>query len=183
MPLDSSQQNNDSVPKKSIRFRRSLITGSIVALLIAISPYLFYFYKSTPENTNTWDTFLFTITTDAYEDIYMLSWFFIIKFIPLMLLTLWFFTCKHWWYHVILIPMAMYCFQLFSVINDETNIVDEVELIYLIPIMMIVIPFVYLIRLKIFDKVVHGIDLKKLDEELERLDHLEDYHDESIEVK
>ena len=83
-----------------------------------------------------------------------------------MLLIIWFFTCKHWWYHVILIPISMYIFQLVSSLNDDVRYIDEFEIYYIIPVMMIVIPIVYLIRLKLFDKVVHGIDLDKIDKEL-----------------
>lgn len=66
----------------------------------------------------------------------------------------------------------MFVFQLMSVLND-LKYVDEFEIYYIIPVMMIIIPLVYLMRLKLFDKVVHGIDLKKIDEELEKYDELE----------
>ncbi|MGS2739502.1 hypothetical protein [Sinomicrobium sp. M5D2P17] len=68
----------------------------------------------------------------------------------------------------------MYIFQLVSVINDEAKYYDEFEIYYLIPIMLIIIPLVYLIRLKLFDKIVHGIDMKKLDEELKKYEVEED---------
>ncbi|WP_247716387.1 hypothetical protein [Sinomicrobium weinanense] len=42
------------------------------------------------------------------------------------------------------------------------------EIYYLIPIMLVIIPIVYLLRLRLFDKIVHGIDMKKLDEELKK---------------
>ncbi|NER15613.1 hypothetical protein GWK10_00225 [Spongiivirga citrea] len=154
-----------------------------MALVIAISPYLFYLYESAPTDSQVWNTYFFDIKTNVYASVNLMLWIWTGKVIPLILLIFWFFTCKHWWYHVILIPIAMYVFQLFSLFNSENGIFDVVEIYYLIPIMMVIIPFVYLIRLKIFDKVVHGIDLKKLDEELERLEHLEDYHDDSLEIE
>ncbi|MFP2994548.1 hypothetical protein ABN763_01500 [Spongiivirga sp. MCCC 1A20706] len=164
-------------------FRRSIVISSLIALLIAISPYIFYLYESAPDDSQIWETFAFTISTEAYPNVYSMLWLIMGKVLPLYLLILWFFTCKHWWYHVILIPIAMYSFQTFTLLNDDAEFVDEAEIYYIIPIMMVIIPFVYLIRLKIFDKVVHGIDLKKLDEELEQLKDLDDYHDESIEIK
>ena len=60
----------------------------------------------------------------------------------------------------------MYSFQIFSIIHDDSNPVDEVEIYWLIPIMMIIIPIVYFIRIKLFDKYVYGIDLKKIEAEL-----------------
>ncbi|UGU15847.1 hypothetical protein LS482_19475 [Sinomicrobium kalidii] len=62
----------------------------------------------------------------------------------------------------------MYSFQLINIINDNAQYFDEIEIYYIIPIMLIVIPVVYLLRLKLFDRVVHGIDMRKLDEELKK---------------
>ncbi|MFM1877447.1 MAG: hypothetical protein RLZZ241_313, partial [Bacteroidota bacterium] len=95
-------------------------------------------------------------------------WFLLGKAIPLGLLTIWFFTCKHWWYHIILIPLCMYAFQIFEVVfSQDDNYVDTENLIWLLPLCMIVIPFVYLVRIKLFDKYVHGIDLNALNAELD----------------
>lgn len=95
-------------------------------------------------------------------------WIFLGKLIPILLLSIWFFTCKHWWYHSILIPLAMYVFQLINAINQDVNpSVDEVELLWLVPIMLIVVPFVYLIRAKLFNKL-RGDDLKTFEEELKQ---------------
>ncbi|MDG3582233.1 MULTISPECIES: hypothetical protein [Galbibacter] len=161
--------NTKLKPKKSDtnkNERAKLISlGSAVAFFIAISPYLFYLYESFPLE-QVWETKLYTFSTSYYSSLYMAAWNFMNKFVPLMLLIIWFFTCKHWWYHVILIPISMYVFQLVSTLNADVKYVDEFEIYYIIPVMMIVIPIVYLIRLKLFDKIVHGIDLDKIDKEL-----------------
>jgi len=91
--------------------KTNLVIGSIVALLIAITPYLFYLYRSLP-NERVWDTSFFKFESIYYEDISYFFWIFMSKAIPLLVLILWFFTCKHWWYHVIIIPISMYCFQI-----------------------------------------------------------------------
>ena len=67
----------------------------------------------------------------------------------------------------------MFAFQLFSAINNKSGILDVVEIYWLLPIMMIIIPFVYLIRIKLMDKLVHGIDMKKIDAELEEYERKE----------
>lgn len=161
---------------------RKITIGSIIALLIALTPYLFYSYEYFPEEKE-WETVFGVIESKGFVTVYLYAWYLTSKVVPIFLLVLWFFTCKHWWYHVILIPLAMYIFQLFTVINIASEYIDEVEIIYLIPIMMIIIPFVYLIRLKLFDKLVYGIDIKKLDEELERLKDMEDLPDDSLDIK
>ena len=75
------------------------------------------------------------------------------KAVPLLLIFIWFFTCKHWWYHTLLVPITMYLYQIFSIFNDDNKYIDEFQLIYMIPIMAIVIPSIYLLRAKMFNKI------------------------------
>lgn len=153
-------------------YRRSIIVNSIIVALIAITPYLFQLYEYVPA-IEKWETPFFTIDKLEYKNVQILVWISLNKAIPLLLMILWFLTCSKWWYHVILIPMFMFGFQLFTAINDKSGILDVVEIYWLLPIMMIVIPFVYLIRIKLMDKLVHGIDLKKIDAELAEYDRKE----------
>ena len=159
------KQNNKSMTKcdhPTTGSRSSLFIGGIIVILIAVSPFIFYAYESFPE-TKTWSTFLFEIET-AFPDWYGYSWYLVGKITPLYLLLLWFFTCKHWWHWIILVPIAMYSFQLWGLIN-QSNDYDELEIYYVIPLMMVIIPAVYVIRAKLFDKV-RGDDLKAFEEEL-----------------
>lgn len=142
---------------------RSLVTGSIVATLIAITPYLFYLYESVP-NTKVWDTFLFTYHSGSYDSAFASFWTIMGKLIPLYLLFIWFFTCRHWWYHVLLIPIGMYVYQLFAIINEDIVIVDEYQLIYLVPLMAIIIPSIYLIRAKMFNRLTNK-SMQELEDE------------------
>ncbi len=143
--------------------KSSLIIGSIIATLIAATPFLFYLHESVPE-TNVWDTFLFTFESHFYENANQAMWLITQKAIPLMLLFIWFFTNRHWWYHALLVPIAMYIYQLVSFFNVELDIMDQFELVYLVPVMAIIIPSIYLIRAKMFAKIN---DADKTLEELE----------------
>ena len=159
-------KKNKSLSDNSQRRKsRSILIGSVVAILIAITPYLFYTYRSFPTG-NTLDLYFYLYESKYQESITTAMWFFMAKFIPLLLLVLWFFTCKHWWYHVILIPIAMFAFQITSLLYEDRYL-DEVEIYWLLPIMMVIIPFVYFIRVKLFDKHVLGIDLEAMEKELE----------------
>lgn len=157
------ENNNLSKKKKS----KSILIGSIVALLIAITPYLFYIYNYFPDQP-IYDTWFFTYESKFNLSIKITMWLLMGKIVPLLLLILWFFTCKHWWYHIILIPIAMYAFQIFGSIANDTKIIDEIEIYWLIPIMLVITPFVYFIRVKLFDKHVLGIDLEAMDAELKQ---------------
>lgn len=170
--MKSHPEDNKNSPKK--RKSRSLLIGSMIAIIIAITPFIFYSYEYFPHGP-TLETWLFTYVSKYQESVSLAMWIYLGKIVPLLLLILWFFTCKHWWYHTILIPAAMYSFQLFSSIVEDTGYIDEVEIYWLLPIMMIIIPFVYFIRVKLFDKHVLGIDLEAMEKELNTLKQKANY--------
>ena len=144
---------------------KSIIIGSIIATFIGISPYLFYLYESVPQ-TQVWDTFLFTYDSKDWQDANFAIWVLLNKLIPLSFLFIWFFTNRHWWYHALLVPIAMYIFQIIGIFNDDTSHIDKFELIYLIPVMAIVVPSIYLIRAKMFNKINEaGKTMQELEEE------------------
>jgi len=156
--------NNKSKEESNLqdKDKRNLFLGGVIVLFIAITPLLFYSYKNFP-NEEIWKTSYFEFST-AYGSWFNYAWYLTSKLIPIYLLLIWFFTCKHWWHWIILVPLAMYSFQLWGIIN-ESNSIDEVELIYLFPLMMIIIPGVYVIRAKLFAKI-HADDFQSFEEEL-----------------
>ncbi|RLJ68826.1 hypothetical protein CLV86_0215 [Lacinutrix venerupis] len=132
--------------------KKKFILGSFIALMIAISPYLFYLYESVPDD-KVWDTFLFTYDSNFYESAQIAFWTLSNKLIPLYFLILWFFTCRHWWHHAIIIPILTYIFQIAFILNEDMKYVDSFQFKYSIPIMAIIIPSIYLIRARIFNRL------------------------------
>lgn len=132
--------------------KKKFILGSFIALMIAISPYLFYAYESVPDD-KVWDTFLFTYDSNFYESAQIAFWTLSNKLIPLYFLILWFFTCRHWWHHALLIPILTYIFQIANILNEDLKYVDSFQFKYLIPIMALIIPSIYLIRARIFNRL------------------------------
>jgi len=131
---------------------KNVILGTIIATFIACVPFLFNLHESVP-NEKVWNTFLFTYTSGYYESANVAMWILTGKLIPFLLLCIWFFTCRHWWYHALLVPIVMYIFQILSLFNDDQRFIDELTFVYLLPIMAIVIPSVYLIRAQIFNRL------------------------------
>lgn len=125
--------------------------GSILATLIAGSPFLFYLYNYVPPSRE-WESFLFTYQSGYYENAQTAMWMLTGKLIPLLFLIIWFFTCRHWWYHSLLVPIIMYIYQVIVAVYHDTTL-DEFDLVYLLPIMALIIPSIYLIRAKVFDKI------------------------------
>lgn len=143
--------------------KKEIIIGSIIATFIAITPYLFTLWENFPDQ-KTWDTFLGTYQSPYYESIQILVWTLLGKIIPLLLLIIWIFTCRHWWYHVLLVPIAMYIYHIITIINDDLEFFEENQVLYLLPVMAVIIPSIYLIRARMFNKLT---DADKTLEELE----------------
>lgn len=150
--LHKSTEKELKFQRTDKKINKAILSGSIIATIIALIPYLFYLYESVPD-VKVWDTFLFTYDSKVYESAYVVAWTLTGKIIPLLLLFIWFFTCRHWWYHVLLVPIIMYSYQIISFITSDTGIVDEFQLIYLVPIMAIMVPSIYLIRAQMFNKI------------------------------
>lgn len=139
-----------------------LLAGSFVAVVLATTPYFFYTYEVVPDG-KVWNNFLFTYEANHYQHAILSVWTIYGKFIPFYLMLLWFLTCKHWWYHCISIPMAMYGLQMYSALNDDLLLMDQSdELIFIVPVVVASLSFSYLARIKIFDKV-NNIDLSEIE--------------------
>ena len=52
-----------------------------------------------------------------------------------------------------LVPVAMYCYQIIVILNDDLKFADSNQIIYLLPVMAIVIPSIYLIRAQMFSSI------------------------------
>jgi len=172
----------DSNKKKKAKHK--IILESCVVFFIAMVPLLFKLYDFLPgpgdENASGPVSFLgVKIGTNGFDSVETNVWFYTTKIIPLSLLVIWFFTSRDWWYHILLIPIAMYSFQLFEVVFGLDNQIDTKNIIWLLPICMVVIPFVYFIRIKLYDKYVHGIDLEAIDAELKALKSKNDINEMS----
>ncbi|MEE3245183.1 MAG: hypothetical protein VX226_11070, partial [Bacteroidota bacterium] len=144
---------------------KSLLTGSLIAAFIVASPYFFYLYEGFPQS-KIWETSFFGLTIKYesvnFDSVDVVAWVVFSKLIPFLLFIIWFWTCKHWWYHAILVPLCMYFFQIVSAFNDDLAFTDSVDIYYMAPIIFLALIFIYTIRMKIFDRI-HNIDLSELE--------------------
>jgi len=140
--------------------RTSLLIGSVLVILIVSTPYLLYYYQSLPSNSENWDTIFGTVKGGYYGTARMFIYTFFSKFVPLLLLFIWFITNKNWWVHALIIPITVYSFQLISIINDSERYMDEVEFIYTVPFLVVIFVILYFVRSKI-SIYIQAVDLKK----------------------
>ncbi|AEM72119.1 hypothetical protein Murru_3098 [Allomuricauda ruestringensis DSM 13258] len=163
--------------KDKFTVKKKFIIEGFLSLLIAITPLMFYFYKYMPLE-ETWSFLGIEFTANGFNDVSDAFYYYFNKIVPLLLLVIWYITSRNWWYHAILIPIAMYSFQFFNVLNYENSKLDENEILYVIAVTMVVVPIVYFIRVKLVDKHVHGIDLEAMDTELQILKEKEELRKE-----
>lgn len=158
--------------KKHIRYK--LLLEGLLALLIALTPIIFYAYNYVPAGTQEF----FTLTPNGFPDVPTALHAYFSTLIPMLLLLAWFISCKHWWYPVLLIPLSMYSFQVYNVFRHGADNTDENEILYIAAIATVVVPIVYFIRVKLVDKYIHGIDLKALNNEIELLKEIQELRKE-----
>ncbi|MFT6796251.1 MAG: hypothetical protein ACJART_001390 [Maribacter sp.] len=152
------------------RAKKKIILETVLVCIVAFTPFIYKIYDYLPVNADGTISFMgLSIGSNGFGEPITYFWFLTSKIVPLYLLLFWFLSSRDWWYHIILIPIAMYSFQLFEVVFDSDLQIDTENTLWLLPVCMVVIPFVYFIRVKLYDKHVHGIDLEAIDAELEEL--------------
>ncbi|MGB5359456.1 MAG: hypothetical protein WBN27_05880 [Eudoraea sp.] len=173
------------IPDKSKKAKKRLYIESLAIFLIIVAPFIFKLYYYLPRDPEATINFLgMTIDKNGFADIYTYAWFLLGKLVPFYLLLIWFFTNKHWWYHILLVPICMYAFQILEVFYyHDDEIVDIENTLWILPVCMVVIPFVYFIRVKLYDKYVHGIDLDAMDAELQYYKDKERQENEKVGVR
>lgn len=147
--------------------KRRLIIGGVIALLLAITPFLFYLYKYAPDNSKIWKTAIFTFETKSFSNAQNFIHALFTKITFVIITSLWFITSKHWWKWAILIPLTMFLFQLLSVINYQEDYFDDFDFWYSLVIIMPIIVFLVWISNEL-NKIIGDLDLKdEIEEELE----------------
>ena len=159
--LTSQNLSRQDTDKKT--YNKRILLGSITATIVAATPFLFYLYEYVPD-VEIWETPFFTYHSGYYQSANATVWVLMMKFVPLLLSIIWFFTCRHWWYHALLVPIVMFAFQFISAFFQDYKPMDEFHIIWLLPIMAVIFPSIYLIRAKMFNKIN---DYDKTMEELE----------------
>ena len=153
------EKSKSQVKTKSAQ-NRTLVTGTLIAVTLIITPYVFTLYNLFPEG-HLWESPFGTYDSQYYESVHVAAWTLIGKLIPLYFLLIWFFTCKHWWYHALLVPICMYAWQSFGIVNEDIIFTDINDVYVLAPLILGMAIFSYTIRTRVFDKI-HGIDLSEL---------------------
>ncbi len=105
-------------------------------MVLVASPFLFYLYQFAPKNSKVWKIGFLTIYSGGFESVLSFLHAFFTKFLFVLLTSIWFLTCSHWWKYAILIPFSMFLFQLSGVLNYQIQFIDQYDFWYSLPLVL-----------------------------------------------
>lgn len=127
-----------------------------------------YLYKLVPTE-KVWETGFFTLTTRGYPSVRLFVYFLLDRFIPLVLFIIVFFIVRPGWNHPFVVVIFLYLHRLLAVVSNSSQVMDEYEYIYTLPVALIVIGILYYMRHKLKNRI-NIVDLKEqLDDEIQKL--------------
>lgn len=124
------------------------IKDIIIAIIIAVLPFLFFIYKLAPE-TQVWDLGLFEIKTSGFNNVSIFVWQLNSKLLVFISLSIWFITCKNWWRLVILVPLIIELFKISSLLKSEFKPIDQFEFLHALPLVIPITILIYILSKKL----------------------------------
>ena len=161
--------------KTNTRFRqtdkkRSIVIGVLLTIILTATPFLFYIYQFAPADSTQWETSFGTITASGFNSVQSFMHALFTKATFVLLLGIWFLTARNWWKYAILIPLTMFLFQLFGVLNVELEYIDEYDFWYSLPIILPILLFLILISFRLSKMQDVSASLREeVDDEMKKL--------------
>ncbi len=125
--------------------KKSIKKGVAISLLLIATPFLFYVYKYAPTDSKEWETIFGTINAGNFKSAQSFVHVLFTKITFILLTSIWFLTSRNWWKYAILVPLIMFLYQLYGVINFQIQYIDEFDFWYSLPfIAPVIIFFIYL---------------------------------------
>jgi len=125
--------------------KKSIKKGVAISLLLIATPFLFYVYKYAPSDSKEWETIFGTVHAGNFHSAQSFIHALFTKIIFVLLTSIWFLTSRNWWKYAILVPLIMFLYQLYGIINFQIQYLDEFDFWYSLPfIAPVIIFFIYL---------------------------------------
>lgn len=155
---------NNKLTKETSKFRQtdkkpSIISGVLLSIILIATPFLFYLYRSAPNDSSEWDTLFGTIRSGGFNNVQSYIYTLFTKITFVLLTGIWFLTSNNWWKYAILVPFTMFLFQLIGVINHELQYIDEFDFWYSLPVILPILFFVIYISVRISKNQRDSTDL------------------------
>ncbi|MAO10884.1 MAG: hypothetical protein CMC07_08385 [Flavobacteriaceae bacterium] len=142
----------------------------MLTIFLVTTPFLFYFYKFAPVDSESWDTIFGTISSGGFNNIQVYLHALVTKLTFVLLTGIWFLTSKNWWRYAILIPFTLFLFQLSGVINFRLDYIDEFDFWYSLPIILPILILLVYVSYVASKKSGSSDELKQeVDDEIKKL--------------
>lgn len=149
--------------------QKRIISGVVLSLLLVATPFLFYLYKFAPAEEQVWEAWFGNIESQGFYSVQVFMHALFTKVTFVLLTTIWFLTSKNWWKYAILVPLTMLLFQLFGVINDTLEYIDEFDFWYSLPLVIPILLILIYISFILSKKRTNEEDLNaEVDQEIRK---------------
>lgn len=121
---------------------KNLRKDLIISFIIISLPFVFFTYLIVPE-TKVWYNEWFIIDSGYFQSAKFFVWFLTVKVMTLVLLSIWFVTCKYFWRYVIFIPIAAELHKIFALFKILEFNYDYKP--HILESIIIIIPFIIIL--------------------------------------
>jgi len=129
--------------------KKNIFTGVAISIVLIATPFLFYFYKFAPSDSQEWNTIFGTFKSNGFNSMQAFTHALFTKITFLTLTVIWFLTSTNWWKYAILVPLTMFLFQLSGIINWELKYIDEYDFWYSLPFILPIVFFLIYLSYRI----------------------------------
>lgn len=145
----------------------------LIIIFIVMLPFLFYFYKLVPENIWIWPLGLLRNDNGYFEFDYYI-WLLFVKIFTLVIISIWFITCKQKWKNVLLFTVFIEIQKIVANINfartgEYLNEYIWITLLIFIPYYFILIQFSKNMNYNITNNSMNNKINEEINEQLDKL--------------
>ncbi len=123
--------------------KRIKLNDYLILLIITILPFSFYIEKFIPDNLLEMDLFGFEFQLTN------VVWYLALKIYLIVILSIWYFTCRNWWKIAILVPLTIEFLKLIRFFNNNNEKFDENDFLTSLPITIPILFILFFISFRL----------------------------------
>jgi hypothetical protein len=121
----------------------------ISSIILASIPILYILSRLIPEGPKSFSYGWFYIHDHGFKDLHIFFWYIFYKIFALLPLMIWFISSKNWWRYAIMVPITLFTYQIWEMFKDDSNVVDQFELVKAAPAILFIIGLILFLSFQI----------------------------------
>lgn len=112
---------------KNLFIKRNLKKDMLMVIILVVLPFVFFAYRLLPE-TQVWSNRFFAFDSGYFANVKLFAWMLFLKIMTVIVLSLWFLTCKHKWRYILFVPIIAEIYKVylwFKVIDLDYDYIPE----------------------------------------------------------